>query len=261
MIQDDRISTKQDCWAFACFVYNLLTNECLFDVAFIYDKESRNDAHLLQLFSVLGPLPAGLKQSWPHYDVYFNDNGHLQKFIVDDDAFSYSELEDIPENGHKRTPEDAESDSHQQQFNEDLSTAPRNRLGKPQEYFDPDLYPSIVTLRERKPREAQDDPVSFADFVAQYPPLLEKWSHEKHPDMQSAESGLVLDFLEGLLTYDPDRRLSTQDLLQHPWIRTYCASDDSPSTFSEKAATAPRSKSKRSITANPSGPDEKEDEV
>ncbi|KAI9656154.1 MAG: hypothetical protein M1831_004725 [Alyxoria varia] len=261
MLLDNRISMAQDCWAFACFAYNVLTNTSLFDLACIYDKDSQNDAHLLQLFSLLGPLPARLKQSWPRYDVYFNDNGHLQKFVVDDDAFSYSEFEDLPESDHQSTLEDAESDSHQQQPDEDVPNAPRNRLGKPQEFFDPDLYPSLVTLRERKPRKDEDDPRSLADFVALYPPLLEKWSLEKHPDMQSAESELVLDFLQGLLTYESDRRLSTKDLLQHAWIRTYCASDDSLGAFSEKkAATAPRNKRKRSTTANESESDEKEDE-
>ena len=179
---------------------------------------------------------------------------------MDDDAFSYSEFEDLPEDDHQSTPEDTESDSHQQQPNEVLSNAPRNRLGKPQEFFDPDLYPSIVTLRERKPRKGQDDPRSMADFVALYPPLLEKWSLEKHPDMQSAESELVLDFLQGLLTYESDRRLSTKELLQHAWIRTYCGSDDRLSTFSENAAIAPRNKRKRSTTADESESDEKEDE-
>ena len=198
----------------------------MFDLAFLYDKDSQNDSHLLQLFSLLGPLPARLKQSWPRYNVYFNENGQLQKFVVDDDAFSYSELGDVLEDDHQSTPEDTESDIHQQQPNEVLSNAPRNRLGKRSEFFDPDLYPSIVTLRERKPRKEQDDPRSLADFVALYPPLSEKWSREKHPDMQSAESELVLDFLEGLLTYESDRRLSTKELLQHAWIRTYCASDD-----------------------------------
>jgi hypothetical protein len=89
MILDNRISAAQDCQAFACFVYSLLTNRSLLDLIFIYDQNSQNDAHFLQLFSLLGPLPPSIKQSWPRYSVYINDNGHLQKFIVDDATFSY----------------------------------------------------------------------------------------------------------------------------------------------------------------------------
>ncbi|KIW11836.1 hypothetical protein PV08_09109 [Exophiala spinifera] len=251
IILDNRISMAQDCWAFACFAYSLLTNTSLFDLAFLYDENAQNDEHLLQLFSLLGPLPAWLKQSWPRYDVYFNENGQPQKFIVDDDAFSYSELDDLPEEDHQSTPQDTESDGHQQQLDEVLSN--RNRLGKPHEFFDPDLYPSIVTLRERKQRKAREDPRSLADFVALYPPLSEKWSFEKHPDMQSAESELALDFLQGLLTYEPDRRPSTKELLQHAWIRTYCASDEQTV---QKAEIPPRNKRKRSTKANESESDE-----
>ncbi|RMZ88493.1 hypothetical protein DV736_g4278, partial [Chaetothyriales sp. CBS 134916] len=205
-----------------------------------------------------------------HNGVYFDDDGQLQKFIVDDDAFPYSDFGDLPEDDeadnedHYTMPEDTKSDSHHhhQQPNEILSSSPRSRLGNPPEFFDPDLYPSIVTLRERKPREEEEEPTSLADFVALYPPLAKRWALEKHPDMQSAESDMVLDFLQCLLTYESDRRLSTTELLQHAWIRTYCASDavTDSALFSEKATIAPSNKGKRSIRADESKSNETEDE-
>lgn len=254
LILDNRISTAQDCWAFACFIYSLLTNASLFELSFIYDKNSQNDAHILQLFSLLGPLPSWLKQSWPRHDVYFNNDGQLQKFVVEDDEFSsYPEFEDLPrEDDSPRSPDD-EDNHHQQKADEEvLPNGPRNRLGKPAEFFDPDLYPSIVTLRECTPhpkdQEVSADPTSLADFVALNPPLAKKWAREKHPDMQSAESELVLDLLQGLLTYEPDQRLSTKELLNHPWIQRYCAPDSHArlqDSFLEKAPPAQRSKRKR----------------
>ncbi|KIX05306.1 uncharacterized protein Z518_06178 [Rhinocladiella mackenziei CBS 650.93] len=82
MIFDNHISMTQGSWVFGCFAYNVLTNSCLFDLAFIYNKDSRDDAHLIQLFSLLGPLPARLKHSWPRYGVYFDDEAQLKKFVT-----------------------------------------------------------------------------------------------------------------------------------------------------------------------------------
>ena len=82
---------------------------------------------------------------------------------------------------------------------------------------------------------------------------------EKHPDMQPEESEQVLDLLQGLLTYDPERRLSTKELLQHAWTRNYCASGGGLGERSEKAAVVPRNKRKRSVTDEKSQSDGKKD--
>jgi serine/threonine protein kinase len=223
MIFDNHISKAQDSWASGCFIYNVLTNSLPFDLTFIYNKDSRDDEHLIQLFSLLGPLPAKLKHSWPRYEVYFDNEGQLKKLVEDDDSISYPELENLPEDDCRSTTSDAMDNGLQQENDEAIPVAPPDNVI--QECFDPDLYPSIIKVCERKGRKDQDPPESIADYTALNPPLRERWLNEKHPDLQLKESELVLDLLQGLLTYDPDQRLSTKAILQHAWIRNYCASD------------------------------------
>ena len=236
----------QDCWAFGCLVYNVFTNGYPFDLAYIYNKDSRDDAHLLQLSSLLGPLPAELKNSWLRYGAYFDDEGQLKKFDVDDDTFSYPELEDLPEEDCRGTTSDTMNDSLEEKAGETPSVTPLDHLGKSQEFFDSALYPSIVKTFEGNFCKDQDFPESLAEYNTLNSPLRERWLNTKHPDMELGESDLVLDLLQGLLTYDPYQRLSTKELLQHAWIRDYCASVDELGKFSEKAATGSRNKTKRS---------------
>lgn len=228
MIFDNHISKAQDSWAFGCFIYDVLTNGLPFDLGFIYSKDSRDDEHLIQLFSLLGPLPAKLKNSWPRYAVYFDNEGRLKKFVEDDDSFSYREFENLPEDDCRSTTSDAIDDGLQQESNEAFPIAPPDHL-RTQERFDPEFYPSIIKVCERKVHKVL--PESIAEYTALNPPLRERWLNEKHPDMQPEESELVLELLQGLFTYDPDRRLSTKGLLQHAWIRNYCASDGTGQTF------------------------------
>jgi serine/threonine protein kinase len=222
MIFDNHISKAQDSWALGCFIYNVLTNRLLFDLSYIYNKDSRDDEHLIQLFLLLGPLPAKLKHSWPRYKVYFDNEGQLKKFVENDESFSYTELENLPEDDCRSTTSDAMDNDLQQENDEALSITPPDYLS--QEPFDPESYPSIHKVYERKGRK-QGPIESIADYTALNPPLQDRWLNEKHPGLQLEESELVLDLLQGLLTYDPDRRLSTKGLLQHAWNRNYCASD------------------------------------
>ena len=247
MILDGHISMAQDCWAFGCLVYNVLTNSYPFDLAFIYNEEPRDDAHLIQLSSLMGPLPTKLKHSWPRYGVYFDDKGQLKKFDVDDDTFSYPELEDFPENDYCDINPDTINDAAEQKVKENASIAPPDHPGKPQEFFDPELYPSILKVCQRKTRKDQEglDPESLAEYNALNPPLRERWLDEKHPDMKLEEAELVLDLLQGLFNYDPGQRLSTSGLLQHPWIRDYCAKGDELGGFSGQAAPATGLRNKR----------------
>ena len=238
MIFDRHISMAQDYWAFGCFVYNILTNAYPFELGFIYSKESQNDSHLLQLSSVLGPLPAKLKNKWPRYGTYFDEDGIMKKFIVDDDAIDYSEFDNLPARNSRSTASDTEED-------EETITPPRHP-GKSCEKFNPELYPSIIKLFKPKACEEHDDPQSFAEYTALNPPLREIWLNEKHPDMELEESELVLDLLQNLLTYDPGQRPTTKEILQHAWIRKYCALDDEHGRGLKSAAAVPSNKRKRS---------------
>jgi serine/threonine protein kinase len=246
MIFDGHISMTHDFWAFGCLVYNVLTYAYPFSLAFIYSKDARDDAHLMQLSSVLGPLPAKLKNSWSRYGTYFDYNGNMKKFDVDDDAFSYSEFDNLPANDRRSTASGAENDTREEKDAEDPSITPPTHLGKPSEYFDPELYPSILKVFKLKARQDQDDPQSIAEYTALHPPLRERWLDEKHPDMELEESKLVLDLLQKLFTYDPVQRLTTKEILQHAWIRSYCASGNEGGRILGKEVTVTRNKRKRS---------------
>ena len=246
MIFDGHVSKGQDCWAFGCLIYNVLTNAYPFELDFIYGKDPRDDAHLMQMSSVLGTLPAKLKNSWSRYGTYFDEDGNLKKFEVDDDAFSYSELDNLPaEDGHSTT-SDTDNKALEERVKETPPTTPPSHLGKPPNYLDPELYPSIVKVFERKVRKDQEDPQSIAEYTATHPPLRERWLDEKHPDMELEESKLVLDLLQRLFTYDPSQRLTTKEILQHAWIRNYCASGNEGGKMLGKEVIVPRNKRKRS---------------
>lgn len=181
---------------------------------------------MLQLFSLLGPLPTKARHSWSRYNIYFNDSDQLQKFVVDDlDALSAADFEDLPndDNDAQDVLKNTEVPGNEHQSIGVLPDIPSHPLGRPQEFFNPHLYPSIIALRERKPHRVQDDPESLADFVAVYPSFSDRWKAEKHSDMKPAEANVVFDFLQSLLTYDADQRPSIKELLQHPWIQKYCA--------------------------------------
>ena len=184
-------------------------------MSFVYKKDSRDDEHLVQLFSLLGPLPAKLKDSWPRYGVYFDDVGQLTKFDVDDDDLSYPEFENLFKEDSRSTASDKTDVSVDQEDQEVIPIALPGHLRTSQELFDPELYPSLIKVCDRKISKDQDLPESLAEYTALNPPLREIWLDMKHTDMELEESELVLDLSQGLLDYDPDRRLSTKEPLQH----------------------------------------------
>lgn len=138
MIFDNHVSKMQDSWAFGCFLYKVLTNSLPFDLAFIYNKDSRDDEHLIQLFSLLRPLPAKLKNSWPRYGVYFDTEGQLKRFVEDDDKFSYAELENLPEDDCRSITSDAMDNRLPQENDEAFPIALPDHL-RTQECFDPEF--------------------------------------------------------------------------------------------------------------------------
>lgn len=242
----------QDDWAFGYFVYYVLTSCRLIDLGFIYNKDSRDDAHLIQLFTLLGPLPSKLKHCWPRYGVYFDNEGRLKHFDVNDDPLPDIELGNTlqEDDGHSTTSDSCQAMNNDlaQRIDEEPPITPPDYIRPSHEWFDPKLYPSIIKFCEREKHEHQDFPLSLAEFITRNPPLREKWMDEKHPDMQLEESELVLDFLQGLFQYDPNRRFSTKELLQHAWIRHYCALDSGYGELSEETAVVHRNKKERPIT-------------
>jgi len=154
---------------------------------------------------------------------------------VDDDSFSYPEFDSLPKDDCQSTDSNTINDALEQNTDEILSVAKADHPKDTQERFNPEVYPSIVKVCERKVPKDEGVPESIAEFTALNPPLRERWLNEKHPDMQPEESELVLDLLKGLLTYDPDQRLSTKALLKHGWIRNYCVPGCELGKICEKA--------------------------
>lgn len=105
---------------------------------------------MLQLFALLGPLPAKLKQNWLRYEVYFDDEEKLKKFVVDDDGFSYPEFDDLPKDDCQNTDSNTINDGLEQNTDETPSVVEADHPRDAQEHFNPGLYPSIVKVCERK---------------------------------------------------------------------------------------------------------------
>ena len=219
---DGNISAALDCWALGCLLYNLFTNRPLFELSFIYNKNARDDAHILQMWSLLGPLPELQQRDWPRYSKYFDDKGQLQNFNIDDDTMSYPDLDSLPEKAIVTTTSDI-SDNCAGKIESGVFSASLSQNKGKENLFDPKLYPILFKICERKDRDAKDDPQTVEEYKNLYPPLRERWMHQKHTDLSSEESEDILDLLQRLLTYDLNQRLTTRQILQHAWIRKFCA--------------------------------------
>ncbi|KAL8933703.1 MAG: hypothetical protein Q9211_005636 [Gyalolechia sp. 1 TL-2023] len=74
-----------DIWSFGCLAYGLVTGRPLFPVPSFgwRDLDSRDDAHLLEMTDLLGPLPKHLTLRWPRSSKYFSDSGELFNTMID----------------------------------------------------------------------------------------------------------------------------------------------------------------------------------
>ena len=222
MLLNSYISTALDCWAFGCLIYYLFTSHRLFELGFIYNNESRDDTHILQMWSLLGPLPEMQKRDWPRYSRYFDDEGCLQNFDVGDDTISYPDLDSLSEEEIIITSSDIADKSATKGETEASSASPSHNTRK-ENIFDPKLYPNLFRICERKVCDLKDDPQTVEEYIDLYPPLRERWMNQKHPDLGPEESECILDLLQCLLTYDPNQRSTTEQILQHAWIQKFCA--------------------------------------
>jgi hypothetical protein len=66
---------SDDIWVFGCLVFKLLTGRCLSMVHRLKKREDTEDQYLLNLLSVIGPVPLDLLSKWPRSDLYFNAEG------------------------------------------------------------------------------------------------------------------------------------------------------------------------------------------
>ncbi|KAF8466328.1 kinase-like domain-containing protein [Kalaharituber pfeilii] len=69
-------SEKIDIWSLGMMVFSLLTDNELMQLDFwIDDTVALDDDHLLQLHSVLGPLPPSVTKYWSRHSLYFDSQG------------------------------------------------------------------------------------------------------------------------------------------------------------------------------------------
>lgn len=67
---------KVDMWAVGCTLYELLTNDILFDPDEVSNMKSRY--HLTQIISCLGDIPEHMKNISPNKEIYFKKNGLIK---------------------------------------------------------------------------------------------------------------------------------------------------------------------------------------
>ena len=89
--------------------------------------------------------------------------------------------------------------------------------------FPAHLVPSVVEICEDKGFQVDDDGTGDgSDTYTPDLPLKGRFMRDKHPDMSQREAEAAEDLLEQILRYDPVERLTTTDLLRHPWIVKFC---------------------------------------
>jgi serine/threonine protein kinase len=66
---------SDDIWASGCLIYRLITGRPIPTMHMLKKREDTEDRYLLNLFSILGPVPLDLLSKWPRSDRYFNAEG------------------------------------------------------------------------------------------------------------------------------------------------------------------------------------------
>jgi serine/threonine protein kinase len=135
-----------DVWSFGCHIFELITGRPLFCVPGYQTREYGDDAHLLELSDILGPLPEPLYKSWARSPNYFNADRVLINTF----------LNEVPE-----------------------GVDPRENRAKPLEDF---------------------------------------FDEEKPVDIPQNEVKAVKDLMRWILQYDPAKRPTPCEILQHSWF-------------------------------------------
>lgn len=192
----NRINRAQDIWSFGCLIFEFLTGRPLFTVDTVMSNiEEADDDHLLQMIDILGPLPKSLAERWPRWRTYFDESGvRIKDYIgepFDQDKF------DAEMNDNDRYDDDQYEDDD---FYPDDSIA---------EADENDSVPEIVPTGSPMPSEGSGPTL---------PPLERFFDLQKPSSLDTAESQVIVTLLKQILDYDPARRPSTSELLEHPWF-------------------------------------------
>ena len=98
----DNYDTKADIWVVGCLLYEMLTNEFLFDIDRNLKSIDRNRQHLHQMYELFGKIPIDIVENCDYGGYYFDDKGRILKYKDFDHVpildiliteFNYSESE------------------------------------------------------------------------------------------------------------------------------------------------------------------------
>ena len=150
------------------------------------EGETLDDAHLIQLTEVIGPLPEQISRSWRRGSCYF-DASSTRTYnpegdeSLDDDSSSGSES-CISEDGLS---ESGDAESTLSEYDAATSNS-EDELAR-------------VRLSE---------------------PLEDKFRQKKPGDIDEVEEKQILHLLRWVFQYDPIKRPSAEEILRHEWFQT-----------------------------------------
>ncbi|KAI9654486.1 MAG: hypothetical protein M1821_006576 [Bathelium mastoideum] len=211
LIFKETFDASIDIWAFGCLIYEFLTGTPLFFVSLMIgqDADDADDDHLLSLNDVLEPLPDAWLEKWSRADKWFGPNGErleprgaeeftgafVPEITIGDDQARWSPDEDAfarehrTEGFHQEGQVGESEPAEDEDFQEGFPSPPP---------FDPARYPSEPFIN--KPLEAQFD-------------------KNKPDDIGPEEAKVVTDLIRQVLQYDPAKRPTAAQLLEHPWFK------------------------------------------
>lgn len=177
------------------------------------------------MIALLGLLPEDLRNAWPRYRKYFDDQDVQTTFEVDC-VPSLGSLDDLAEDGDLDTDKaDVMEDNHNNvdegTHYSHWNTSPRHT----NEVFTQEHYPSLIEVYQRPSSEKTHPSLGQITDTTNgptSPPLRDRWLQDKHPGIASEESEAVADLLYKIVRYEPAERLTAREILRHPRITRFC---------------------------------------
>ena len=200
------ISQTQDIWSFGCLVFEIITATPLFAVYPLFSNRT-----------TVGSLDEDhCSEFGDEKDVFDGeDEDKEQKYRKRDKAIDTEQQEcdtkkvgnDKPATSHYEEDEEEPSpdDEHLQQFACVLRPLPTSILSQ---------WPSAPKFFDQN-GEAKHDKV---DNVPPYESLEVLFDKDKPIDVDATERVAVLDLVRHILQYEPQKRPSAAQLLEHPWF-------------------------------------------